>query len=92
MSESENRDKLLSEIHGTSANHRSLIERSDICGCFYCRRMFAASEITAWTDTDDRGVGQTALCPHCGIDAVIGSGSGHRITPELLADLRRRFF
>ena len=35
------------------------------CSCFYCGKRFNPKEIKEWTDK-----GQTAICPHCGIDAV----------------------
>jgi hypothetical protein len=36
--------------------------------------------------------GQTALCPKCGIDAVIGSASGYPISREFLAEMHRHWF
>lgn len=35
-------------------------------GCFYCITIYGSSEIKEWIDG-----GQTALCPHCGIDSVL---------------------
>lgn len=83
----------LGPIHKTSSHHRSAIEQSEQCGCFYCEKIFPPGAITQWTDVRDQdGPGQTALCPFCGIDAVIGSGSGHELTPKLLAKLRATYF
>jgi hypothetical protein len=31
-------------------------------------------------DEDENGIGQTALCPKCGIDSVLGSNSGYPVT------------
>ncbi|MBB2961679.1 cytoplasmic protein [Methylobacterium sp. R2-1] len=45
---------------------------SAACGCFYCLEVFAPDEIAEWIDED-----ATALCPRCGIDAVIGDLSGY---------------
>jgi hypothetical protein len=73
--------------HEYSANHRSQVEASDVCGCFYCTLTFKPSEIKEWVDRDD-----TALCPHCGIDAVIGSKSGAPLTQEFLSEMRQRWF
>lgn len=83
----------LAPIHKTSWHHRPQIEASSVCGCFYCERMFPPSQIQQWTDPRENGdPGQTARCPFCGIDSVIGSGSGHEITPQLLAKLRTAYF
>ena len=78
--------------HKRSIRHRAAIEASSVCGCFYCERTFAPGDIKAWTDTDDAVAEQTALCPHCGIDSVIGDKSGHAITPTFLAQMHRAWF
>jgi len=44
-----------------------------------------------WTD-EWEGVDQTALCPRCGIDAVIGSKSGFPITTEFLETMKTHWF
>jgi hypothetical protein len=54
-------------------HHRPTVLAADVCGCFYCLFMFPPSDIANWIDLDERGVGQTALCPRCGIDAVVPS-------------------
>ena len=53
-------------MHKTSYQHREAVSAATQCGCFFCIRVFTPSEITEWCDD-----GQTALCPHCGIDAVL---------------------
>lgn len=75
------------------SNHRAQVLASEVCGCFYCLSTFVPGEITAWVDDDPRtGTGTTALCPRCGIDAVIGSASGFAITPELLRRMQEHWF
>jgi hypothetical protein len=51
-----------------ASQHRIELEASETCGCFFCFRIFTTATIKSWVDAN-----QTALCPHCGIDAVIGS-------------------
>jgi acetone carboxylase gamma subunit len=42
---------------------------------------------------DERdGVGQTALCPECGIDSVIGDASGYPITEAFLGKMKTFWF
>jgi hypothetical protein len=53
--------------------------------------VFPPSEIIDWTD-EWQGIGQTAMCPHCGIGSVIGSESGYPITPEFLGAMRDQWF
>ena len=77
--------------HRFSIRHRMQILASDSCGCFYCLKVFDPSAIVSWCD-EDSNVGQTALCPHCGIDSVIGSASGYPVTPEFLLAMHRHWF
>ena len=87
----------LESIHKFSIRHRPLLARSERAGCFYCERLFRPSEITDWVDgppaetgnTDD---GVTALCPYCGIDAVLPSAAPIPLTAEALAAMRSHFF
>ncbi|RZJ42474.1 MAG: cytoplasmic protein [Brevundimonas sp.] len=62
--------------------HRKQVEQSSLCGCFYCETNFEPARVEEWTDDDD-----TALCPNCGIDSVIGDASGVAVTD---ADFIRR--
>ena len=43
--------------------------------------------IKAWIDAK-----QTALCPGCGVDAVIGSASSYRIDEAFLRRMHGQFF
>jgi hypothetical protein len=78
--------------HAASSGHRNQILRSELCGCFYCLEEFPPTAIGEWCDEDSTGEGQTALCPRCGIDSVIGSASGYPITREFLEAMNRRWF
>ncbi|MBL9146550.1 MAG: cytoplasmic protein [Verrucomicrobiaceae bacterium] len=79
--------------HKASSGHRSqLLSDGVVCGCFHCCEIFAPSTITEWIDEDDSGLGQTAMCPRCGIDSVIGSGSGYPITTDFLTHMRDHWF
>lgn len=61
----------LTAAHKRSSNHRDEILASEVCGCFHCAALFAPTAIKEWIDAQ-----QTALCPRCGIDSVIGGASG----------------
>jgi hypothetical protein len=54
--------------------------------------VFPPSEIEEWVDADEQGIGQTALCPNCGIDSVIGSKSGYPTTKEFLQAMGEHWF
>lgn len=77
----------LDAAHRHSSVHRAEVLASESCACFFCLRSFVPGEITEWVDD-----GETALCPRCGIDAVLGSASGHPLTPELLRAMHAAWF
>jgi hypothetical protein len=87
----------LESIHKFSDHHRELIERSELAGCFYCEQFFSRKEIMDWIDgpqveTGSTEDGVTALCPRCGIDAVLPSAAPIPLTPEVLAQMRYHWF
>lgn len=69
----------LQAAHRHSSLHRGEVLASDTCACFYCLKSFPPSEIGEWVDD-----GQTALCPRCGIDSVLGSACPYPLTPAFL--------
>lgn len=75
-----------------ASNHRAEILASTICGCFYCKAIFPPRDIDAWVDEDETGIGQTALCPDCFIDSVLGDKSGFPISEEFLSEMHRYWF
>jgi hypothetical protein len=81
----------LKKAHGHSSDHRAEVLVSQACGCFYCLETFMPGAIREWVDPEGEE-GTTALCPHCGIDAVIGSASGFPITAEFLGRMRAYWF
>jgi len=73
--------------HKHCSLNRAELESSEVCGCFYCFAMFAPSEISEWIDQ-----GQTAICPKCPVDSVIGSMSGYPVTREFLERMHAYWF
>lgn len=86
-------EKILEEAHQHSLKNREEIVKSELCGCFYCEATFAPSEIEDWVDEGKNSIGQTALCPKCGIDSVVGSKSGLCISEkEFLKEMHKYWF
>lgn len=75
--------------HKRSINHRNEIVQSDLCGCFNCLYIFAPNEIDHWIDKNELGVGQTAMCPKCSVDTVLGDKSNYPITFDFLTSMKR---
>jgi hypothetical protein len=85
-----NQDHIIA--HKRSIYHKREIINSEICGCFYCKKIFPPSEIEEWTDTSKPEAEHTAFCPYCGIDSVIGSKSGYPITEKFLSRMNKHWF
>ncbi|MDR2581783.1 MAG: cytoplasmic protein [Fibromonadaceae bacterium] len=64
---------VLINAHKHSIHNESSLKKDDLCGCFYCLKIFNPSEITEWTDEESE---KTAMCPYCEIDSVIGKSFG----------------
>ncbi len=62
-------------------HNRAEIEDSDWCGCLCCEQMYRPMEIEHWQRD---AAGDTAICPRCRRTAVVGSGAGFVLTPELV--------
>lgn len=75
------------EAHKRCIHNWSELTVSAKCGCFYCLEIYSPNEVAEWTDDDD-----TAICPRCGIDAVIGDASGFSVTTEFMGRMHRRWF
>jgi len=56
----------LVRAHQLSANHRELMMKSRVCGCFHCLHSFSPKAIEEWVDE-----GRTALCPFCSDETLL---------------------
>jgi hypothetical protein len=75
--------------HAHSIRHRPETEASERAGCFYCLAIYPPAEVADWVDDV---TGETALCPRCGIDSVIGDAWGHPITEDFLKRMNAHWF
>ncbi len=84
-----NPDKKVLEAHQHCTNQKEALQIPQKCGCFYCLRVFDSKSVTDWIITEKE---EKAVCPHCGIDSVIGESSGYSITPEFLRQMHDYWF
>ena len=86
----------LQSIHRFSSKHRALLARSQRAACFHCGAFFSPKEIASWIDEPDGGdpalTGTTALCPRCGIDAVLPSAAPIELSPALVTEMQDFWF
>jgi len=76
------------DAHKFASNHREILLKDKLCGCFYCLKIFKPSEINEWVEYG----GGTAICPYCGIDSVIGESSRYPITEKFLLKMNKYWF
>ncbi len=81
----------LHALNRLTAYNRPELERSDRrCGCFHCGSVFLAHEVARWMAEKDGA--DTALCPHCGCDAVIYETPAYPLSTALLTTLYLGWF
>lgn len=78
----------LKAAHRFCSGNKESLKKDNLCGCFYCLEIFHPSEIEEWIDSNEN----TALCPHCEIDSIIGQNSGFPITKEFLSKMNKYWF
>ncbi len=89
-------DVELVRCHKHCTNNRGALAVSERAWCFYCEQEFSPAAVCEYVDEHpvagaDGDDGVTALCPLCGVDAVLPSASV-RVSVDLLAAMRRRWF
>jgi len=75
--------------HDHVTANKEEISKSGKCGCASCVRIFDASEVT-WFCKDSSG--ETAVCPYCYVDALIGDACGKPVTKSMLRKFNREMF
>ena len=81
-------EKELEKAHEYCIHNKPKLLKNQKCGCFYCCKTFASKEIIDWVEEEP----ETALCPYCGIDTVIGEYAGFPLTKEFLDAMRKKWF
>ena len=76
--------------HLLSMRNDPAVNASEKCGCFWCERIFPATEVRECYR--ELGNGLTAICPYCGIDAVLADASGVEVSPEFLHKMHKAWF
>lgn len=78
--------------HKHSINNKNQIMESGKCGCFFCLAIFLPEIIEKWSDENDSELEQTAICPYCNKETIIGDASGYTITVRFLHNMYKTWF
>ena len=82
----------LHEIHTHCTANREEIEASSRCACFYCQEVFRATEVKDYIVEPSMDYKETALCPRCGADTILGDAAGIPFYKELIEKLHHHYF
>ncbi len=94
----------LEQAHHHGFRNKGELAHSLVCVCIYCKDTFAFSDIDWWVnDRPGPGSGEpagspfveteTAVCPNCHVDLVIGDASGLPVTDKAFVDaIHERWF
>lgn len=78
--------------HKHSSSHRAELKNSDSAGCFYCCKVFPSTAVIDWVLGPIGDQPNTACCPYCGIDSVIGDASKLPINEHFLITMKKFWF
>jgi hypothetical protein len=87
--------------HRHTTDNRAELEASRLCGCCSCLEIFPTEEIVAWSGLDMSSFAnpdaassstETALCPRCGSEALLGDRAGYPLTPDFLSRMNQAWF
>lgn len=84
QNDNENR---LEKLHTYSSNNKRLIEKSSKCYCFHCKREMSSKEVTTYLSNEE-----TALCPYCGIDAIIPDAINDELNDDIIDEMNKYWF
>lgn len=74
-------------------HNRAAVNSSLRVGCVACLRLFKPEDVTVWTDqTKKCPDGDTAVCPHCGVDAVLPSDAIRSLDEDYLRVANQYWF
>jgi hypothetical protein len=87
------------DIRAHALDHKKEVMGSDLCGCYHCLAIFPPTKIKTWTTlppvdveaavrSEAAEVAETAVCPSCNSESVVGSASGFAITKDLLTRVK----
>ena len=80
-------EHFLTDAHKHCKANRRELESSRKAGCIYCKSIYSALDVIDYVEDSD-----TAICPVCPVDAVIGDASGLPIEKEFLTAMHERWF
>lgn len=77
------------EIYKHTKNNEIDILNSKKCSCLFCRQTYDARRVSDWSNENNK---ISAVCPECGMNAVVGDASGFSLDHDTLKQLNLTYF
>ena len=77
----------LKKLHAYSSHNRDFITTANKCYCFYCKAIVDRYKRNDYTDD-----GQTALCPKCGMGALLPDSIEESLDEQLVSEMNEYWF
>ena len=84
---SHEKESQMERLHAYASHNKKMIEKSNKCYCFYCKRVFENGEVETYLAEEE-----TALCPKCGIDSVIPDSIDEKIDEAIISEMHDYWF
>lgn len=81
--------KTLDDILEHTKGNENDILHSKKCSCLFCRQTYGARMVSDWSNEGNK---ISAVCPECGMTAVVGDASGYSFNHDELKKLNETFF
>lgn len=81
------KENQLKRLHTYSTHNKKWVDLADRCHCYYCQRSMGRDEIERFSDN-----GQTAVCPKCGVDAILPDSIEEPLDEAILAEMHEYWF
>lgn len=66
------------QVTELTMHNKETLLASTWAGCYCCLKVYPATTIDEYVDLEE----DTALCPECGVDYVIGDATGYPVTDK----------
>lgn len=83
-------DKQFPDIYKHTKNNELDILQSKTCSCLFCQQNYSARKVSEWNT--DKNNQMSAVCPECGMDAVVGDASGYVLDDDDIETLHKTYF
>ena len=72
-------EMLFDKLHSSTKHNRELIDKSNMCYCYHCKKSFLSQEVKEYSESND-----SAICPDCNNSALIPDAADDKISMAIV--------